>query len=132
MSMASKSERLVTSAPLLFAALSLLGAAGCANEVDPRESSTMDGEANDAKAASSDDEGAKTGAVSQALPIGGGGGGASCSAPPLQCGGSTANRGIYPGCSVSCRAGETPMCMPGDCFWHRAPICTCQRPIHYP
>lgn len=49
----------------------------------------------------------------------------SCGYPPLHCGGPAANRGVYPGCDVTCGPGETSMCLPGSCFWRRGPICTC-------
>ncbi len=69
-----------------------------------------------------------SGATEEALRAGGGPGAgtSSCGVPPLQCGGK--NRAIYPGCSVDCPRGQTALCMPGDCFWRSAPICTCMNP----
>lgn len=53
--------------------------------------------------------------------------GSSCGAPPLQCAGTKyQNRAIYAGCSVTCKSGQTAMCLAGDCFFGRAPSCTCQ------
>ncbi|MBS2013551.1 MAG: hypothetical protein JST00_11720 [Deltaproteobacteria bacterium] len=119
---------------LLLTALSLVGVAGCAGDLEPTEPPTPASEARDDEANASEAEGANTGSVSQALAIGGGGtgGGKSCGVPPRHCGGNASMRGAYPGCSVTCKAGETPMCIPGDCFWRRGGVCTCQGPVYYP
>lgn len=70
---------------------------------------------------------------------GGGGGGTgprpkppkppeSCGYPPLHCSGPAANRGVYPGCDVTCGPGQSSLCFPGNCFFRRGPVCTCQDP----
>jgi hypothetical protein len=33
---------------------------------------------------------------------------------------------VFPGCDVTCGAGEVAMCLPGSCFFDSGPICTCQ------
>jgi hypothetical protein len=130
MNTTSSDGRPLAAVAKLLAALALLGAAACTGEIDPREPSPSTA-GNDTSDGPVREDGETTGTVSQALPIGGGGG-SSCSAPPLQCGGRREDRGIYPGCSVSCKVGETAMCLPGSCFWHTAANCTCQGAIYYP
>ena len=51
-----------------------------------------------------------------------------CSLPPLVCGGSAANRVVFPGCRVTCGPGETAICWSGDCLLHYGPRCGCVGP----
>lgn len=135
MTNATSSHGRTATVTLLLTALSLIGSAGCASDLESNEPATSATEADDTKAEASEADDANTGTTSQALAIGGGGsggGGGSCGVPPLHCGGNASRRGVYPGCMVTCKAGETPMCLPGDCFWRRGGVCTCQGPVYYP
>lgn len=106
-------------------ALSLTGLAACATDVDP---DLVQEEATAPVVASEEPE--PVGSVSESLRIGGGGTGASCGFPPLHCSGK--DRGVYPGCDAYCGPGETSMCLPGSCFWHRGPVCSCQSAVFSP
>jgi len=109
------------------------GTAACSTEIEPaddRGSETVSETTREGDEGREETTGTSESAFGIARPIGKGfgaaSGGSSCSIPPLHCGGKVANRGVYPGCSVSCGPGETAMCIAGDCFWSRSPSCTCQ------
>jgi hypothetical protein len=72
----------------------------------------------------------------QALPKGGGGGGGGngCSGAGVTCTDSHGNQKTYAGCSVSCPAGQAPICLSAGCWPNGtgyAAGCGCLGPVVY-
>jgi hypothetical protein len=102
--------------------LAASGTAACSGSAEEGSDDTVDAKEEGAPAIGTAQE-----ALGRSTFPGTGASGSSCGAPPLQCAGTKyQNRAIYPGCSVTCSAGQTSMCLAGDCFFGRAPSCTCQ------
>ncbi len=116
--MTKTTRTLTTLAAAFFASL---GTAACGS-ADEGSDDTMEAKEESAPAIGTVQE-----ALGRSTFPGSAASGSSCGAPPLQCRGTKhQSRAIYAGCSVTCTAGQTAMCLSGDCFFGRAPGCTCQ------